>query len=83
MPWKGNAMDLQTIADSFFAPTCVLSVEKTDNRHYGEIRITAGNRKFIDTIEHPAYAIDGFTPGDESPGHCMTGTSRKALALRI
>ncbi len=46
-------MDYQKIVDGMAAMTCVLSVEKTPDGGYGEIRIVTGNRGYIDSIEHP------------------------------
>ena len=43
-------MDLQSFVDNFYEPTCVVSVEKTDDG-YGEIRLVAGNKKYTDMIE--------------------------------
>ena len=44
-------MDLQRLADSFFSPTCIISVQKTDDGGYGDIRLVAGNRKYLDMID--------------------------------
>ncbi|MCR5015600.1 MAG: GGDEF domain-containing protein [Ruminococcus sp.] len=44
-------MDIQRFADNFFAPTCIVSVQRTADGGYGEIRIAAGNRKYIEMIE--------------------------------
>lgn len=60
-------MDFQRIADSFFAPTCVISVERKPDGGYGEIRIVAGNQKYIDPIEHPAF--DGALGLPPQPAH--------------
>ena len=49
-------MNFQKLADQFYAPTCVISVEKTPDGGYGEIRIVAGNQKYIEPFEHPVYA---------------------------
>ncbi len=47
-------MDFQAIVDGMVPMTCVVSVEKLDGDQYGEIRIVAGNRPYIDSIEKPA-----------------------------
>jgi diguanylate cyclase (GGDEF)-like protein len=47
---KGAAVDFQSIADSLFAPSCVISVEKKPDNKYGEIRIAAGNKKYADIL---------------------------------
>lgn len=58
-------MDFQKIADSYHTMTCILSVEKTDDGGYGEIRIVAGNKMYIDIIEHPTYnIINSDHPGE-------------------
>ena len=44
-------MDFQKLADSFFSPTCIVSVEKTDACGYGAIRLVTANRKYLDIIE--------------------------------
>ena len=44
-------MDIQKFADTFFSPTCVVSVERDDDGGYGDIRIAAGNKKYLDMIE--------------------------------
>ena len=61
-------MDFQNFVDGFNSTACVISVEKKD-KGYGDIRIVAGNQKFIETAEHPAYATapdaaeNKFVPG--------------------
>lgn len=47
-------MDLQQFADQFDTMTCILSVEKKEDGSCGEIRIVAGNRKYIESIENPS-----------------------------
>ena len=65
-------MDLQRLADSFFSPTCVISVQKTGDGGYEDIRIVAGNRKYTDMIDvrnrpvaegETAYGGSTFVPG--------------------
>ena len=46
-------MNFQELADKFDAPTCVISVEKKQDGGYGDIRIVAGNEKYIEPIVHP------------------------------
>ena len=43
-------MDFQQLADSFFSPTCIVSVEKKENGGYGAIRLVTGNKKYLDMI---------------------------------
>ena len=45
-------MNFQELADSFHAPTCILSVHKTADGSYDEIRIVTGNAKYLEPIEH-------------------------------
>ena len=44
-------MDLQKFADGFFPPTCIVSVEKKGNGGYGDIRLAAANKKYLDIID--------------------------------
>ena len=54
-------MSFDDLLKSYKAKTCVLSVEKFDDKHYGNIRVVAGNKAHCDDIEqitgHP------FVPG--------------------
>ena len=43
-------MDFQKLADSFFSPTCIVSVEKIGDNRYGAIRLVAGNKKYTNMI---------------------------------
>ena len=54
-------MDFQVLVDSYFSPTCVVSVEKTKDGGYGDIRLVAGNKKYTDMIDiriQPGYTGD-------------------------
>ena len=44
-------MDFQKFVESFFSPTCIVTVEKRPNGGYGAIRIAAGNRKYLEMID--------------------------------
>lgn len=44
-------MDIQKFADTFFSPTCIVAVQKTAECGYGDIRLAAGNKKYIEMIE--------------------------------
>lgn len=59
-------MDFQTIADSMYAMTCVVSVEKLEGDRYGEVRLVTGNKAYIDSIENPPENMrmltDKFVP---------------------
>ena len=46
-------MKFQSVVDGIDAMSCVVSVEKLENGHYGDIRIVTGNRAYIDSIENP------------------------------
>ena len=54
-------MSFDDLLKQYKAKTCVLSVEKFDDKHYGNIRVVAGNKAHCDDIEqitgHP------FEPG--------------------
>ena len=62
-------MDFQNVADSLGAMTCIISVEKIGDNDYGKLCVVAGNKAYIDSIEHPApgteMLTDKFTPGLE------------------
>lgn len=62
-------MDFQKFVDSFTAATSVISVEKLPDGKYGAIRIVAGNKPYIDSIEHagdgPNLLINKFIPNSE------------------
>ena len=62
-------MDLQALADRMPAMTCVISVEKHPESGKGIFRLVAGNKAYIDSIEHPAPGMamlsDKFVPGSE------------------
>ncbi len=46
-------MDLQALADSFEPMTCIMSVEVFPDGSYGNIRIVAGNKAYVNSIENP------------------------------
>ncbi|MBO7473907.1 MAG: GGDEF domain-containing protein, partial [Ruminococcus sp.] len=56
-------MDFQKLIDSFSSMACVVSVERKNGGEYGDTRLVAGNKLFIDMAEHPAY----ITNPDASP----------------
>ena len=47
-------MDLQALVDSFEPMTCIMSVEVFPDGSYGNIRIVAGNKAYVNSIENPA-----------------------------
>lgn len=55
-------MDFQQFADSCCPMTTVVSVRKLPDGGCGEIRIVAGNQKFIDMVEHPTYETGSDSP---------------------
>jgi hypothetical protein len=62
-------MDFQKICDGIAAMTCVVSVEKLEGGGYGKICLVAGNKSYIDSIEHPMPGVrmlkDKFEPNSE------------------
>ena len=62
-------MDFQKIADRLGAMTCVVSVEKIGDDDYGKVCIVAGNKAYVDSIEHPVGGVEmltkKFVPGQE------------------
>ena len=45
-------MDFQKFVDGFLPMTCIVSIEKLPDGKYGDIRIVAGNKAYIDSIEN-------------------------------
>ncbi len=45
-------MDFQKFVDGFLPMTCVVSVEKLPDDKWGEIRLVAGNKAYVDSIEN-------------------------------
>lgn len=45
-------MDLQSFVDNIEPMTCIISVEKLPDGGYGDIRLVAGNKAYIDSIEN-------------------------------
>ena len=62
-------MDFQKFVDGFHTMTCVMSVEKLPEGKWGKIRIVAGNKAYIDSIEVrtdvPAALSNKFIPNSE------------------
>ena len=50
-------MDFQKLAESFSPPAGIFSVRKLDNGRYGDIRIVAGNQKYLFPLEHPMLDV--------------------------
>ena len=49
---KEFKLDFQKFVDGFAPMTCIMSVEKLPDGKYGEIRIVAGNKAYVDSIEN-------------------------------
>ena len=60
-------MDLQKYADIFSPPTCIVSVQKRSDGGYGEIRIAAGNKSYVDMIEMRINS-DSFNVSEDNGG---------------
>ena len=45
-------MDFQKFVDGFESMTCIISVEELPDGKYGKIRIVAGNKAYVDSIEN-------------------------------
>lgn len=58
-------MNFQELADSYQAVASVLSVRQNPDGSCGEIRVVAGNQKYVDVLEHPKYEI---IPGMQMDG---------------
>lgn len=75
-------MDFQTIADSMYAMTCVVSVEKLEDDRYGDVRIVTGNRAYIDSIENPPENMrmltDKFVPNSLYTNYLTRDTNFEA-----
>ena len=46
-------MDFQEFVNNIEPMTCIISVEKFSDNSYGNIRLVAGNKAYIDSIENP------------------------------
>lgn len=46
-------MDFQEFVNNIEPMTCIISVEKFSDDSYGNIRLVAGNKAYIDSIENP------------------------------
>ena len=56
-------MDFQKIVDALYSPTCIVSVEKTEDGGYGAIRFVAANRKYAEMMEMRVQT-EADTPGE-------------------
>ena len=48
--FRRDVVDFQSIVDSLFVPTCIVSVERKPDGRYGVMRIVAANQKYIDIL---------------------------------
>lgn len=46
-------MDFQAFVDTFSAMTCIISIEKFPDGHFGNIRLVVGNKAYVASIEDP------------------------------
>ena len=51
-------MDFQKLIDGILPTACIVSVKKISEDRYEDIRIVAGNKMFIQIVEHPPFATD-------------------------
>ena len=62
-------MDYQAIVDGFSSMACIISVEKNPDGNQRKYRILTGNKKYIESIEHPAPGTEmlsnSFIPNAE------------------
>ena len=58
-------MDFQQFIDGFLADACVVSVEKKSDGGYGDIRIVAGNKLFVEMAENPPFMMDPTNKPDK------------------
>ncbi len=56
-------MNFLNLANSFHAPTCIISVDRLPDDEYGAIRLVAGNKKYLEPIEHPVLPVLQNMPG--------------------
>ena len=60
-------MDFQQFSDTFFSPTCIVSVEKKTDGGYGDIRIVAVNKKYHEMIQMRIENSDFYIAEDAGP----------------
>ncbi|MBQ5311711.1 MAG: GGDEF domain-containing protein [Oscillospiraceae bacterium] len=64
-------MNYQEFTDQFRSMTCLISVERLPDGNYGTIRIAAGSKSYVDSIENPSHMASSsmlenkFIPGSE------------------
>ncbi len=62
-------MDFQAVVDGMSSMACIVSVERLEDDKVGKFRIVAGNKAYIDSIEHPAPGTvmlsEKFIPNSE------------------
>ena len=62
-------MDFQTTVDNVESMAVVVSIENLGDGKYGTLRLVAGNKAYIDSVEHPAPGVNmlsnKFIPNSE------------------
>ena len=61
-------MDFKAFVDCIDAMTCIMSVEMNEDGSYGDIRIVAGNKAYIDSIENPPPNVPTLASTEFIPG---------------
>ena len=64
-------MDFQKYAEGFYSTTGIISVERKEDGGYGDIRIVAGNQKFIAMAENPPFVTDPNIPWPKFEPGCL------------
>ena len=64
-------MDFQKFIDGFLATACVVSIEKKNDGGFGDIRIVAGNKMFIEMAENPPYMRDPNMSAEKFVPNCL------------
>lgn len=76
-------MDFQKVADSYYPMTSILSVEKAPDGKYGEIRVVAGNRKYIKVVEKPKYEDEIYRAGGDEFVVIVTGCAEEVFNKKV
>lgn len=62
-------MDFQAYVDGFASMASIISIEKLPDGGWGTLRIVAGNKPYIDSVEHPVGGVEmlikKFVPNQE------------------
>ena len=60
-------MNFQELVNGFSGPTCIVSVKKTDDGSYEDIRIVAGNKQYLSAVEGMFGEAEGQVFVPDSP----------------